>query len=133
METAAKLLVVGGVLNLAYGVVTGLLLTNVRMRRPEAPRYLVLAHLGPLMQGPILLGLAVAVALSDLPASLETLAASLLIANSVAIAAGDTLNWTGGVRDAFAERSAGFYLNAAGAMLFAVGLLIILIGVLRGL
>lgn len=133
METAAKILVLGGVLNLAYGFFTGLLLSNVRRTSPEAPRYLVLAHLGPLMQGAILLGLAFAVALSDLPATLETLAASLLVANSVALAAGDTLNWRGGVRDAFAERPAGFYLDSTGAILFGAGLLIVIIGVLRGL
>lgn len=133
METAAKVLVVGGVLNLAYGFLTGLLLSNVRRTSPEAPRYLVLAHLGPLMQGPILLGLAVATTLSDLSSSLETLAASLLVANSAAIAAGDTLNWLGGTRDAFAERPPGFYLDGLGAVLFGVGLLILVIGVFRGL
>ena len=133
METAAKVLVLGGVLNLSYGVVTGLFLTNVRRTSPEAPRHLVLAHMGPLIQGPILLGLAVAIALSDLPASLETLAASLLVASSAALAAGETLNWRGGVGDAFAERSPGFYLDSAGAILFGSGLLIVIIGVFRGL
>jgi len=133
VETAAKVLVLGGVLSLSYGAVTGLFLTNVRRSSAEAPRYLVLAHLGPLMQGPILLGLAVATGLSDLAAPLEMLAASLLVASSAALAAGDTLNWRGGVRDAFAERPVGFYLDATGAVLFGSGLLIVLIGVLRGL
>ena len=133
METAAKVLIVGGVLNLAYGVLTGLVLTNVRMRSAEAPRHLTLAHLGPLIQGPILLGLSVATGLSSLAAGLETLAASLLVAGSAGVAAGDTLNWAGGVGDAFAERPPGFFLLAAGATSTAVGLLILIVGVFRGL
>lgn len=133
METAAKVLIVGGVLNLAYGVITGLILTNARMRSPEAPRYLTLAHLGPLMQGPMLLGLAVATGLSSLAGDVETLSASLLVGGSAGIAGGDTLNWLGGAGDAFAERSLGFFSQAVGGMLTAAGLLILIIGVFRGL
>ena len=133
METAAKVLIVGGVLNLAYGVVTGLVLTSIRSRSPEAPRYLTLAHIGPLMQGPMLLGLAVATGLSSLAEGLETLAAWLLVAGSAGIAAGDTLNWLGGVGDAFAERSPGLFSQAAGGVFTAIGLLILIVGVFRGL
>jgi len=133
METAAKVLIVGGVLNLAYGVITGLVLTSIRSRSPEAPRYLTLAHLGPLMQGPMLLGLAVATGLSSLAEGLETLAAWLLVAGSAGIAAGDTLNWLGGVGDAFAERSPGLFSQAAGGAFTGTGLLILIIGVFRGL
>lgn len=133
METAAKVLIVGGMLNLAYGVITGLFLTNVRMRSAEAPRYLTLAHIGPLMQGPMLLGLAFALGLSSLAGGIETLAAWLLVAGSAGIAAGDTLNWTGKVGDAFAERSPGFVIQAGGGALTGVGVLIVLVGVLRGL
>ena len=133
METAAKVLIVGGVLNLAYGVVTGLVLTSIRSRSPEAPRYLTLAHIGPLMQGPMLLGLAVATGLSSLAEGLETLAAWLLVAGSAGIAAGDTLNWLGGVGDAFAERSPGLFSQAAGGAFTGTGLAILIIGVFRGL
>ena len=55
MEIAAKILIVGGVLNLAYSFLTGLLLANTRRRSPAASKYLVFAHVGPLMQGPMLL------------------------------------------------------------------------------
>ena len=133
METAAKVLIVGGVLNLAYGVVTGLVLTSTRSRSPEAPRYLTLAHIGPLMQGPMLLGLAVATGLSSLAGGVETLSAWLLVAGSAGIAAGDTLNWLGGVGDAFAERPIGFFIQAAGGAFTGTGLLILIIGVFRGL
>ena len=133
METAAKVLIAGGVLNLAYGAITGLILTNVRSRSPEAPRYLTLAHVGPLMQGPMLLGLAVATGLSSLAGGLETAAAWLLVAGSAGIAAGDTLNWLGGVGDAFAERSLGFFSQVVGGAFTGIGLAILIAGVFRGL
>src|SRR3989304_655219 len=122
METAAKVLIVGGVLNLAYGVITGLILTSVRSRSPEAPRYLTLAHIGPLMQGPMLLGLAVATGLSSLAAGVETTAAWLLVAGSVGIAAGDTLHWLSKTGDAFAKRPVGFFSQAAGGMATSFGI-----------
>jgi len=133
METAAKVLIVGGVLNLAYGAITGLVLTSVRSRSPEAPRYLTLAHIGPLMQGPMLLGLAVATGLSSLAGGLETAAAWLLVAGSAGIAAGDTLHWLGKTGDAFAERPVGFFSQAAGGVATSLGIAILLIGVFRGL
>jgi hypothetical protein len=133
METAAKVLITGGVLNFAYAVLTGLALTNIRSRAPEAPRHLTLAHIGPFMQGAMLIGLAVALGLSSLAESVETLAAWLLVGGSAAIAAGDTLNWLGKAGDAFAERPPGFYFLAGGGMLTGTGIAIMLIGVLRGL
>jgi hypothetical protein len=133
METAARVLIAGGVLNLGYGALTGLIISSVRRRSPEANRFLVLAHLGPLMQGPMLLGLAVATGLSSLSGGVETFAAWLLVAGSAGIAAGDTLHWLGGVGDAFAERPPGFYLQSVGGIVTAVGLLIVIVGVFRGL
>jgi hypothetical protein len=133
METAAKVLIVGGVLNLAYGVFTGLIITNLRRRSPDVPRFLTLAHIGPFMQGPMLLGLALATGLSSLAGGLETAAAWLLVAGSAGIAAGDTLNWLGKVGDAFAERPIGFFSQAAGGAATGFGVLIFVIGVLRGL
>ena len=55
METAAKILIVGGILNLAYGFLTGVFLAGARKKAPTASKYLILAHTGPLMQGPMLL------------------------------------------------------------------------------
>ena len=133
METAAKVLIVGGVLNLGYGAITGLIISGIRSRSPEVPRFLTLAHIGPLMQGPMLLGLAVATSLSSLAGGVETPAAWLLVAGSAGIGGGDTLNWLAGVGDAFAERSVGFISQAAGGVLTAVGIAILIVGVLKGL
>lgn len=133
METAAKVLIVGGVLNLGYGVITGLIISRIRSRSPDVPRHLTLAHIGPFMQGPMLLGLSIAMALSSLATGVETLAAWLLVAGSAGIAGGDTLLWLGGAKDAFKERPPGFYFQAVGGVLTAVGIAIVLVGVLRSL
>lgn len=133
METAAKILIVGGMFNLAYGAVTGLIISMLRSSSPDVPRHLTLAHIGPLMQGPMLLGLSIALALSSLAGGLETLAAWLLVAGSAGIAGGDTLLWLGGTKDAFAERPPGFFLQAIGGPLSGTGIAIITIGVLKGL
>ena len=133
MEIASKVLIVGGVVNLAYAFLTGIFLGTVRSKKPEAPKYLVYAHMGPLIHCPILLGLVFAVDLSPLPSAVETLATSLLVASSVLLAAKDTLNWVQGVTDEFAERSPGFFLGAAYMFIATLGLLILMVGVFRGL
>lgn len=57
VATAAKILVVGGIGNLIFGLITGAFMVRVRIASPEVPRYLTLTHLGALMWAPILLGL----------------------------------------------------------------------------
>jgi hypothetical protein len=133
METAAKVLIVGGMLNLGYGAITGLIISRLRSRSPEVPRFLTLAHIGPLMQGPMLLGIAVATGLSALPSGLEATAAWLLVGGSVGIAGGDTLLWLGRAKDAFAERPPAFFLQALGGILTGAGIAIMIAGVFKGL
>lgn len=134
MDLAAKILIVGGILNLVYGFATGFLFANVRSKEASAPRYLVMAHTGPFMQGPMLLGLVFATNLSPLSPALEAVAASLLVANSCLIAAKDTINWLQGVNDEFAERPwLPRTLGVIGVVLGTPGLLILVYGVVRGL
>lgn len=130
MESTVRVLVVGGVLNLAWGYVTGFVLSAVRTRVAEASKYLTLAHVGPLMWGPILLGLAVAAPLSR--TGHELLAAWLLVAASAVLDVKDTLNWLAGVADEFVERPVGFWLGGVSAALGSAGLAILTVGVLRG-
>ena len=133
MEIAAKILIVGGVLNLAYGFLTGIFLGKERSSKPTAPKYLVFAHVGPLMQGPALLGLVFAVNLSPLSPGIETIAAWLLVASSAFLAAKDTLNWVLGVKDEFQNRpTLGFILGTISALLAIPGLVILIVGVFRG-
>jgi hypothetical protein len=133
MDVASKILVVGGLLNLLYGLATGIPLGRIRETEPEAPKYLMLAHIGPLMGGPILLGCVFAVQLSVLPPALETVAAASLVASSVLLGLKDTWHWRRGTRDEFAERPAPFYLGVPMALLAFVGLGVLLVGALLGL
>jgi hypothetical protein len=134
VDAAEKLLIVGGVLNLAYGFLTGFILASIRMKGPESPKYLTLAHIGPLMQGPMLLALVFAVQLSTLSSSLETVAASLLVAGSALLAVADTSNWLQGVKDAPAERPPlGTLLSAGSVVASTAGLTILIAGVFDGL
>ncbi len=133
MEYAEKILIVGGVLNLGYGAITGLIISRLRSSGPEVPRHLTLAHIGPLMQGPMLLALVIALALSSLSNGIEAFAAWLLVGGSAGIAAGDTLLWLGGSRDSFAERPPGFFFQAIGGILTGVGIAIVIVGVFKGL
>lgn len=134
MDTAAKILVIGGMANMLYGFVTGLFFARERETKEHAHRYLVMAHVGPLMQGTMLLALVFGVELSDLSAGTETFAASLLVLFSFAIAAKDTINWMQGVNDEFRERPpVPKALGLVGVPLGLIGLAILAFGVLRAL
>jgi len=134
LPTAAKILIAGGTLNLALAFVLGFILSNKRLRTPEAdPGYLALAHRVSLMEGFMLLGLTFAVLLSPLSSGLETVGASLLVASSAFQDGSSIVNWLQGVRDEFAERSPGLTLATINALLAVAGLTILLVGVIRGL
>lgn len=134
MSTAEKVLIVGGVLNIAYGVVTGFPMTLARARgAPSVSKYLTFAHIGPLMQGPILLGMAVAARMSDLDNDIETIGAWLLVAGSVLLAVKDTLNWLQRVQDEFSERPPSRPLGALSVLGTTAGTATFVFGVLHAL
>lgn len=133
METAEKILVTGGVLLLAYSFVTGFVLGRARASSPTGPRYLVLAHMEPLMQGSMMLGLVWAVRLSDLPERWESGAAVLLVMAAALQGGKELLNWRQGVQDEFAERPLGYYAARLQAVMASIALAILVFGVLHGL
>ena len=134
METAAKVLIIGGVLNLALAFVIGFMLSNSRLKEPaKLQHYLNLAHKASLWEGFMLLGLVFAVELADLSSGLKSLAAALLVASSAFQDGSSVLNWLQGVADEFAERSPGFVLATINAILATVGLAILIVGDFRGL
>ena len=134
MEIAAKILIVGGVLNLAYGFVTGFLIARIRMGSPTVPKYLMLAHTGPFMQGAMLLGLNFALIMSTLSDDIEQIAAFLLVLGSALLALKDTLNWLASVEDEFSEKPTGIMeLGAASVLCSTIGMVIVLYGVLTAI
>ena len=134
MSSAEKILIVGGIVNLAYGFLTGFSMGVIRQREPVVPKYLTLAHTGPLMQGPMLLGLVFALQLSTLSPVLELVASCLLVAGSFFLATKDTWNWLRGIEDEFREKpTIGMILGGLSVFTATAGLLIMLIGVWQGL
>ena len=133
METAEKILVVYGTVNLTVGFLLGLPLSQARNQAPAASRHLVTAHLSAIIQGAVHLGLSVAVAFSSLTAWLETTAAGLLAAGSALFVAGAVANWRQDIGDHFAVRSLGWKLLATSSAGHLPGMGIVLIGVLTAL
>ena len=129
VDTAQKILVVYGTISLGYGFALGIPLSRARMRSPEAPRHLVVAHLSAIIQGAVALGLSIAMGLSQLTAWLETASALLLVVGSALFVAGATANWLQGVGDHFAEQSLGWKLFAASSVGHITGIVIVIAGV----
>jgi hypothetical protein len=131
MSTAAKILILGGMAALVHSFVLGFFFAKERETAQYANRYLVMAHMGALIAGSMLLALTVAVGYSNLGAGLETLAAALLTGGSLGAATKDTLNWRQGVTDEFKQKPAlQVKLGLVCVLAMSAGLLVLSIGVL---
>jgi hypothetical protein len=134
METAAKILVLGGVLNLALAFILGFALSRYRVNAPHVgPPYLHLAHKNALWEGFMLLGLVFAVQLAQMTERTKVIAALLVVAASVLQDGSSITAWLMGTKDEFAQRSLSFYLATANAILASIGLAILVFGVIRTL
>lgn len=135
ITVSEKVLIVGGMLNLAYGVLLGYPITVNRVKgAPATPRYLMAAHLSTLLHAAVLLGLVWAARLSALGTGWLGVAAWLVVVSSALIAAKDTVNWLTGVQDEFGEKPA-YVPPLAGlaALGETVGVGIFVVGVLAAL
>lgn len=134
MDTASKLLILGGMTGLAASFVLGFFFAKEREKAQYANRYLVMAHVGGLMGGTMLLALVVAVRYSNLGAGLETMAAALIVGGTLALVTKDTLNWRQGVTDEFKQQpELQTKVGIAGVIAMSGGLLVIFIGVLSAM
>lgn len=131
---AEKVLIVGGMLNLAYGVLLGFAIVVTRARGALAtPRYLLAAHVSVLLHAAVLLGLVWAARLSTLGSGWEDVAAWLVVVASALIAGKDTVNWLSGVKDEFREKTMSTPLAGLGAVAEPLGIGILVVGVLQAL
>ncbi|HLW16961.1 MAG TPA: hypothetical protein VKV69_06370 [Actinomycetota bacterium] len=131
---AEKVLIVGGTLSLIFSFAMGFILSRARLKDPSADHsWLLQAHRVALWEGFMLLGLVFAVELSTLSQGLETLAAWLLVAAAALQAASAIANLVQGIPDQFVERRLGYQLAATNAVLATIGLVILLVGVFKGL
>ena len=134
ITVAEKVLIAGGLLNLAYGMLLGYPITVTRAKgAPATPRYLMAAHVGTLLQAAVLLGLVWAARLSALGPGWLEVAAWLVVVASALVAAKDTVNWLTGVRDEFGEKSKATALGRLAAWPETIGIGIFVVGVLEAL
>lgn len=133
MEPAAKILIAGGMANLLYSSAVGFRLARMRSRGPIADTFLPLAHRVSLWWGFMFLGLVWSVQLSSLRTGLETLAAWLLIGSSVLSDIEPVINYLQGAEDPVAEGRITVYTAGVSFVLVTVGLVILSVGVVRGL
>jgi hypothetical protein len=132
MSTAGKVLIFGGVLNLAVAALLGFAIVAVRTKgAATTPRYLLAAHIGTLLHAAVLLGLVSAVRLSTLGANWQSLAAWLIVVSSALVAAKDTLNWLIGVQDEFREKAKTAALGGLAALGESIGIGILVVGVVQ--
>jgi hypothetical protein len=133
MSTAGKILIVAGMVNLLVGALSGIPMGLARQRgAPVVPKYLTMVHLGGLMHGPLLLGVAFALTISTLSPWIATTAAVVLAVASGLLIAKDTLNWRQGVNDEFAEGSLGLKIGQVFGPLHTIGLVIATACVISG-
>jgi hypothetical protein len=131
MDIATKILVLGGVTALLWAFVLGFFFAQERAKAAQAPRYLVMAHVGGLMGGTMLLALTVAFRAAALSAGLETVCAALIAGGTVALVAKDTLNWSQGVTDEFkSQPPLQSKVGVAAVLAMSLGLAIVAVGVL---
>ena len=131
MDTASTILILAGLTALAWSFVLGFFFAQERAKAAQANRYLVMAHVGGLMAGSMLLALTIAVHYSNLGGGLETLAATLIAGGSVALVAKDTYNWRRGVSDEFKQQPALTpQVGVVAVIAMSAGLLILCIGAL---
>ena len=131
MNLPEKILILTGVLNLAYGSLTGFAYAFARMKAEFPSRYLQAAHIGPLMQGAMILGLVFAFQLASLSETTALVGAISFAVSSGFIALKDTVDWLQGIKDEFKENPAlGKILGGIGVTANLVGITIIVYGVL---
>lgn len=131
MNLPEKILILTGVLNLAYGSLTGFAYAFARKKAEFPSRYLQAAHIGSLMQGAMLLGLIFAFQLAPLSETLSIIGAISFAVSSGFLALKDTVNWLQGIKDEFKENPPlGKILGGIGVTANIVGIVIIVYGVL---
>ncbi len=135
ITAAEKVLIAGGVLNLAYGILLGYPITVTRVKgAPATPKYLMAAHVGALLHAAVLFGLVWAARLSTLGPGWQDVAAWLVVVSSALIAAKDTVNWLTGVQDEFSEKPKyAAPLAGLAALAETIGIGIFVAGVLTAL
>jgi hypothetical protein len=133
IESAVHVLLVGGLANVVFSFALGWVLAIHRQRGPIEPlRWLLVSHEVSLQEGMLLLGVAFAMSFAKLPGGLALASAWLMVAASVFQDLSGFVNWLRRTGDQFAEKSTGWILASINAVLNTAGLVIVFVGVIRG-
>jgi hypothetical protein len=133
MNMATQILALGGLGLLAYAFVIGFAFHEARKTQEHAPRYLLMTHVGLLMQGTMMLALTAAVPLVRLPDGVKIAGAALLVLGAVCAGIRDTINWRRGVTDEYKQKPPVTpQLALLGALSQLAGLAILVVGVVLG-
>lgn len=133
LEVPQMVLLGGGLFNIVYGFLTGFAFATARKEGEFAPRYLVMLHMGTLMQGSMLMALSLILPVVVLDPINKELAARLMVFSSLCIAMKDTYNWLAGVTDEYGQKKVfSQAVGAAGALGGSIGLAMLTSGFVRG-
>lgn len=127
MNAAEATLVFTALLLLVSGTITGVFMAQVRMSRPDTPKYLRFAHLASYGQVPILLGIVVVLGFSEMSPGFDLATAIVVSVGTVLLVAKDVVNWTSGTKDEFAEQTLGFKIGNLFGLVHVAG--IVMVGV----
>jgi hypothetical protein len=134
-DTAAKILVIGGLGSLLYSFVIGFILAQERTKDPMAEQVrLTGVHVVALWEGFMLLGLVWGVVLSDLSSGIETAAALAIVVAAAIQLISNTLAWRQKLENLFAPpRGIVYALGGIQAVIGLAGVLILLFGSIKAL
>ena len=134
MQTASKILIVGGLGNLLFGFLFGFVVSRTRLADSESEDYGTSdVHLGSLLQGLVLLGLALAIGLSPLRARIESGAALVVVVGSIFQALAAVAAWQAGYTSPFSARGIAYQLASINMILTVLGIGVLTIGAIKGL
>ena len=133
MTAPQAVLVVGGLVLLFAGAITGIFMSVERMNQPTNQKYLRFAHLASYGQAPMLFGLAFALGYSGMSASFDLWTAWVLVAGAGLLVLKDLVNWLTATEDEFVEQGAGFRIAGVFGPVHVIGLVLVSISVVSGL
>jgi len=137
MAAAAEILVLGGLLNLVFSFVMGLVLAQQRKQGDKAVpieklRWLLSSHNVSMLEGFMCISLGFAVQFADLSIAVSKAAAWLVVLSSIFQDCQGIVNHVRSIDDQFKQKSLGWIFGIVQALGAFPGLLMIVVGVFRG-
>lgn len=133
MTTPQAILIIGGLVLLFVGAITGIFMSVERMNQPTNQKYLRSAHLAGYGQAPILVALAFAIGFSGMSGAYDLWTAWVVVAGAGLLVLKDLVNWRMAVADEFVEKGLGFQIAGVFGPVHVIGLVMVTVAVVTGL